>query len=397
MSKVRCKECGFEALDITKHLEKDCIGVERYLGKYGNDLSLIMNEIKANKLLADNRKKTFDTVRKIFGAGDTNLEVPIFEKPAKTTPVIDDNYVFSGDTLNLLMYAIKNPSEKVLLVGSTGSGKSTIIEQIASRLNYGFYRINFDNEITKSELIGQWTVQEKEMKYQYGVIPKAMSEGAILLIDEWDCAPAGVAMVLQAVLEGKPLNLSDTNEVIYPHPDFRIFATSNTAGLGDDTGLYQGTMPQNFAQLDRFTMVVKFNYQSKAVERKILSKNKGILSDKDIDRILDLAGLIRNAHKKGELFATISTRTLLNIVDKANLFNGDLDSAFTYAFFNKLNDGDTSVIKEFVQRVFGSDKPSIYQEEVGKDGESGTIEGDNCDEEKSTKEFINAFGNKNAF
>lgn len=351
-----CKECGYKASELSTHLRNDCVGVQEYLKKHNLKQEDLFDEVALlqKKALIRHKKKTDETLRSVFGVGSAQMKVSEFDKPTKTTPNVDSDYIFTKETIELMCMALNDPEEKVLITGATGSGKSSLVEQVAARLNYGFYRVNFDNEVSKSELLGQWTVQSGEMVFQYGIIPKAMLEGAILLIDEWDCAPAGIAMVLQAVLEGKPLNLLDTKESIYPADDFRVFATSNTIGLGDETGLYQGTMPQNFAQLDRFTTVVRYDYPNKPAERKILVKNTGI-TEGDADNLIEVAKLVRKGHLKGEMFATMSTRTLLNIAKKIDIFEGDINTALTYAFYNKLSSDDMSVVKEFVQRVYGEE------------------------------------------
>jgi cobaltochelatase CobS len=245
------------------------------------------------------------------------------------------------------------PNQMTLFTGPTGAGKSSQVEQMCARLNKPFYRINFDGDITRADLVGSWILRGKEMTFMYGILTKAMMEGAVLLLDEWDCINPSVGMLLQPVLEGKSLVIAETGEIIEPHPCFKVFATSNTIGQGDTTGLYNGTQPQNFAALDRFTMVEVVDYPTKAEETKIIKRKTDIKDKEQIDKLLEVAKLFREAFVKGQVMATMSTRTVINIAAKQIDF-GNKIKAFELGLLNKLNADDKAFGYEIIQRVYGS-------------------------------------------
>jgi len=363
MTKIKCEICGAEVDFIELHLFDEHKGttLEEYIATYpeapimseaGRErLEAKFGDMSKNKRVAFNIKDTFGVeispkIKEAWG----------FEKPHANTPAIDEAYVFNKDTLAVILYALATPNQPTLFVGPTGSGKTSLAEQVTARLNLPFYRMGFDGDITRADFVGQWVLlASKEMVFQYGILPKAMKEGAVLILDEYDCANPSVAMVLQSVLEGSPLTLLETGEVIVPHPDFRIFATSNTLGQGDTTGLYNGTQPQNYASLNRFKMVEVIDYPTKAVEAKIIKAKTGLQNqapDNLVDKLLLVAEKVRAAFVKNEINATMSTRTVVNIASKLLTF-GDVKRAYALAFLNTLNTDDKAVCQELVQRVWG--------------------------------------------
>ena len=351
VEKVECSECGFKAHFLEPHL-KEAHGLTP--DDYESEVMSEPAKAYLKNLEAQSRNEQIDfDIKKTFGTeiNDSVKTVKGFKSPHANTPETDADYFFRQRPLAVVLYASMKANERVLLTGPTGSGKSTIIEQVAARLNKPFYRVNLDNDITRSDFIGKDELKGDETRFLYGILPKAMIEGAWLLVDEWDCANPGVAMVLQAVLEGKPLTITETGEVIYPHEDFRIFATSNTLGQGDDTGLYNGTQPQNFAQLDRFTLVEVIDYPKVAEEKKILAKKTGINDSEILDKFLKVGNLVRDAFLKEEIMTTMSTRTMVNIANKLKDF-GDVKMAYELAYLNKLSKDDRTFCAEIIQRVW---------------------------------------------
>jgi cobaltochelatase CobS len=254
-------------------------------------------------------------------------------------------------------------NQRVLIQGMHGTGKSTHIEQIASRLNWPCMRINFDSQITRLDLVGKDTIKLKNDKqiteFKEGIIPFALRNGVALVLDEYDAIKTDVSFVIQRLLEedGK-FALLEENEIITPHPNFRLFATSNTLGAGDDLGIYHGTNLINQAQMDRWNIVASLNYLSEEYEITILQKKLAFLSSKDHQQtaklMVKIANLSREAFKNGDISNLISLRTLISWGRNIEIFNS-VKEAFILSFYNKIIDDEKSVIREFYQRVFGEE------------------------------------------
>lgn len=368
--KVTCGICGHKAHILAPHITSEH---KMTLDEYSKQHGPFISDLAKKKLLEmeaeANNEKISDTIKAIFNTqiGTRKIKTWAWKSPHKTTPRIIPSYIFRPELVSLIVAVHENQDERLLFSGPTGSGKSSIIEQAAARLNVPFYRVNLDNQVTKADFVGQYVLKGDETVYQYGTLPLAMKEGAWLLVDEWDMGNPGVTAVLQAVLEGKPLQLADTGEIVRPAEGFRIFATGNTIGQGDETGLYSGTQVQNFAQLDRFTLVEYVDYPKPEVERKIIQKQCGITNSalkeqfgvseisKENDattivkNIVDVANLVRNAFLKEDITTTMSTRTLINIGNKLLMF-GDVKRAYNVAYMNKLTPDDREAVAELTQR-----------------------------------------------
>ena len=358
LKKIKCEVCGEECHFIEAHLNESHpeMSVSDYQAAF--PAAPIMSESAKNRLVllaeeADNGmvdlsiKGLFRLA--VFGSKD---DIKGFRNPHKTTPKIDPDYHFNQGLLAMILYSIVNRNNPVLLSGPTGSGKSSVITQVAARLNWPYYRVNCDVDISRADFVGQWVLRGKEMTFQYGLLPRAMREGAVLIVDEWDAANPAVSFVLQAVLEddGK-LTIAETGEIIEPHPNFRIFCTANTLGMGDETGLYNGTQPQNFAALDRFKLVEHVDYPPAAIEQKIIESKTGISDKSILSKLSEMAKLVRESFKKDEIRVTMSTRTLINIAEKLVDF-GDVKTAYNVAYINKCSGDDKKVVSELLQRIW---------------------------------------------
>ena len=316
-----------------------------------------------NGLSADSRPDTSVDVRKTFGL-DINMTVKGFARPNEYVPEIDPSYRFDRDT-TLAILAGFAYNRRVMVQGYHGTGKSTHIEQVAARLNWACIRINLDSHISRIDLVGKDAIVLKDgvqvTEFREGILPWALQHPVALVFDEYDAGRPDVMFVIQRVLEqsGK-LTLLDQNRVIRAHPAFRLFATTNTIGLGDTTGLYHGTQQINQGQMDRWNVVTTLNYLPHDKEVEImLSKLPGYSTAegrKKVGAMVRVADLSRNAFINGDISTVMSPRTVLTWAENAEIF-GDVGFAFRVTFLNKCDELERATVAEFYQRCFGEDLP----------------------------------------
>ena len=303
------------------------------------------------------------SVRDVFGI-DTDMTVPAFAGRTSRVPDMDSTYKFDPDT-TLAILAGFSHNRRVMIQGYHGTGKSTHIEQVASQLNWPCVRVNLDSHISRIDLIGKDAIKLRDGKqvteFQEGILPWALRNPTAIVFDEYDAGRADVMFVIQRVLEvdGK-LTLLDQNEVITPNPYFRLFATANTVGLGDTTGLYHGTQQINQGQMDRWSLVATLNYLSIDAETQIiLAKNPHYNTDagrKTIKHMVQVADLTRTAFMNGDLSTVMSPRTVIAWAQNAEIFR-NVGYAFRLTFLNKCDELERQTVAEFYQRLFDEELP----------------------------------------
>lgn len=302
-------------------------------------------------------------VRDAFGI-DSDMEVPAFSEADERVPDLDPAYVFDPDT-TLAICAGFARNRRVMVQGYHGTGKSTHIEQVAARLKWPCIRINLDAHISRIDLIGRDAIVlrggQQVTEFREGLLPWALQHPVALVFDEYDAGRPDVMFVIQRVLEveGK-LTLLDQNRVIRPNHHFRMFATTNTIGLGDTTGLYHGTQALNQGQLDRWNIVTTLNYLPAATEAQIVLAKSGEYDKPDgrktVEQMVKVADLTRQAFINGDISTVMSPRTVISWAQNALIF-GDVGFAFRLSFLNKCDDSERGLIAEMYQRVFGKDLP----------------------------------------
>jgi cobaltochelatase CobS len=303
------------------------------------------------------------SVRQVFGL-DVDLDVPAFSAPDEHVPDLDPDYVFDRDTTLAILAGFAH-NRRVLVAGYHGTGKSTHIEQVASRLNWPCVRVNLDSHISRIDLVGKDAIVLKEgqqvTEFRDGILPWALQRNVALCFDEYDAGRPDVMFVIQRVLEvsGK-LTLLDQNKVIRAHPSFRLFATANTVGLGDTTGLYHGTQQINQGQMDRWSIVTTLNYLPHDKEVEIVcakARQYRTPEGRDIaSKMVRVADLTRSAFINGDISTVMSPRTVITWAENAEIF-GDIGLAFRLTFVNKCDELERPIVAEFYQRCFGRDLP----------------------------------------
>ncbi len=301
------------------------------------------------------------SVKQTFGI-DSNLEIDAFEKKNEFVPEIDKNYKFDRDTTIAILSGFSF-NKRVLVQGYHGTGKSTHIEQIAARLNWPCVRVNLDSHISRIDLIGKDAIKLKDGKqiteFQEGILPWSIQNPVALVFDEYDAGRPDVMFVIQRILEAEGnFTLLDKNKVIKQNKYFRLFATSNTVGLGDTSGLYHGTQQINQGQMDRWNIVTTLNYLSLEKEMEIiLAKNKSYNNaegKEKISNMIKVATLTRKGFIAGDISTVMSPRTVLHWADNAEIFK-NLGYAFRVTFLNKCDESEKNIISEYYQRCFGED------------------------------------------
>ena len=301
--------------------------------------------------------------RDVFGI-DVDMMVPAFSAASDYVPNLDPNYQFDHDTTIAILAGFAH-NRRVMVQGYHGTGKSTHIEQVAARLNWPCIRVNLDSHISRIDLIGKDAIVLRDGKqvteFREGILPWALQNPVALVFDEYDAGRADVMFVIQRVLEvdGK-LTLLDSNKVIHPNPHFRLFATANTVGLGDTTGLYHGTQQINQGQMDRWSIVSTLNYLPHDDEVGIVTAKVPQYADKNGDEqvaaMVRMADLTRKGFMAGDLSTVMSPRTVITWAENTAIF-GDMTLAFRLTFLNKCDEVERPTVAEYYQRCFGIDLP----------------------------------------
>jgi len=301
--------------------------------------------------------------RDVFGI-DVDMMIPAFSKASDYVPTLDPNYQFDHDTTIAILAGFAH-NRRVMVQGYHGTGKSTHIEQVAARLNWPCIRVNLDSHISRIDLIGKDAIVLRDGKqvteFREGILPWALQNPVSLVFDEYDAGRADVMFVIQRVLEvdGK-LTLLDSNKVIHPNPHFRLFATANTVGLGDTTGLYHGTQQINQGQMDRWSIVSTLNYLPHEDEVGIVTAKVPQYADKNgteqVASMVRMADLTRKGFMAGDLSTVMSPRTVITWAENAAIF-GDMTLAFRLTFLNKCDEVERPTVAEYYQRCFGIDLP----------------------------------------
>lgn len=301
--------------------------------------------------------------REVFGI-DLDMQVPAFSVADEHVPDLDAAYVFDPETTIAILSGFAF-NRRVMIQGYHGTGKSTHIEQVAARLNWPCVRVNLDSHISRIDLVGKDAIVLRDGKqvteFREGILPWALQTPTALVFDEYDAGRPDVMFVIQRVLEveGK-LTLLDQNRVIRPNPWFRLFATANTVGLGDTTGLYHGTQQINQGQMDRWNVVTTLNYLPLDVEIGIvLSKcpeYNNEIGRKTIANMVRIADMTRQGFVSGDISTVMSPRTVITWAQNADIFK-NIGFAFRVSFLNKCDEAERSTVAEYYQRCFGEELP----------------------------------------
>jgi len=301
------------------------------------------------------------SVRELF-AIDSDMQVPAFSQRDEHVPEIDPAYRFNTE-VTLAILAGFNHDRRTMIQGMHGTGKSTHIEQVAARLNWPCVRVNLDGHLSRLDLVGKDSIVLRDGKqvteFQEGILPWALQRPVALVFDEYDAGRADVMFVIQRILErnGK-FTLLDQNRVIDPHPCFRLFATANTVGLGNLSGIYHGTQALNHAQIDRWNIVATLNYLPTAEEVAIVLArvpNKNTEQGRQlVNAMVAVAQLTRKGFAVGDISTLMSPRTVITWAENCEIFH-DPAVAFRLSFLNKCDETERTIVAEYYQRCLAKE------------------------------------------
>jgi len=300
----------------------------------------------------------------IFSGTTSGKKINGYAVPSSFTPELNPEYLFHESSRDVIVWFM-NSSDPFYLFGPAGSGKTSLIKQLAAKLNYPVFSITGHSRLEFPDMVGHLTVENGNMIFQHGPLALAMKYGGVFLLDEIDLLDPATAAGLNGTLDGEPLCIPENgSEIITPHPLFRFAATANTNGGSDETGLYQGTLRQNLAFMDRFWLC-EINYPTPVTEEKLLSTKAKNLPEDLRKKMVEFANEVRKLFM-GEsidfndtIEVTFSTRTLIRWADLTVRFQPLANQGIqpvTYALDRALGYRATretrSFLHELAQRIF---------------------------------------------
>lgn len=296
----------------------------------------------------------------------SQVKLPLLDSGinSKLIPELIPSYKFNFKSFSKLIYGIAK-NKNTYIYGHTGTGKSSLVAQVCARLNYPMIRVNFDSEISRMDLVGRDTLVSEGgvtvSKFVEGILPQAMQQPCVLLCDEIDFVRPDVMYVFQRVLEGDGLVLTeDGGRIVMPHPDFRIVATANTCGQGDDTAMYQGARPQSMATLDRFENWIKLDYMGEDEEKAWLKDSVPNLPSEVLNTIAQYSTEHRMTFKEERIVLPLSPRTVIALAESflwhKQIYDIDslaVEEAFEATVLARSNRNDRIVMTGILKRLAG--------------------------------------------
>ncbi len=253
----------------------------------------------------------------VFSGKATGRSIKGYAALSAYTPKTDPHYLFHESSRDLVVWFLEE-ADPLYVFGPTGSGKTSLVKELAARLNYPVFEVTGHARLEFPDLAGHLTVEQGQMKFQYGPLSLAMKYGGLFLLNEIDLLDPATAAGLNSILDGSPLCIPENGgELITPHSMFRFAATANTNGALDETGLYQGVLKQNLAFMDRFWLC-EISYPKASDEVKLLTAITPELPTELLSKMVEYAGEVRrlflgqtSAATESILDVTFSTRTLI--------------------------------------------------------------------------------------
>tara|TARA_R110000851_G_scaffold59347_8_gene137380 strand:- start:6955 stop:8094 length:1140 start_codon:yes stop_codon:yes gene_type:complete len=377
--KIKCELCGEECHSIKAHLEEshEEWTVAEYKTRHPgaplfskdaiDQIKKMKMKKEASEMAATPTKSTRRALHEVFDIssgtpGALNKKgqpIPIVvlgvsanDFAQELVPDLDDNYIFNMEYLKTCVMGLES-NIPAYTVGMAGTGKSTLWEQICARTQRPMLRVQHTGNSEESHVLGQYLVKDGSTYWEPGPLQLCMKYGITYLADEYDRAMPQVLSVYQPVLEGKQLVTKEAPpewRIIKPHPDFRFVATGNTNGAGDETGLFPSTMLQDFANYERFGIMIKIDWMPQDQETAIVAGQSSI-PEEDARQLVLFATEVRKQVDGGQITAPISPRALINAASIGIKFR-DYAKGLELAYMNRLGQSDAEACRQVAQRYF---------------------------------------------
>lgn len=380
---VKCQECSHEAAVLISHIQqKHNLTLESYYDKHkaaasGDFMSLFVSDIGRKELQerlpvelrqATRPRKTvklLDLFPMFKGMADFDFdddaELEVFARPGPLTPKLNPRYHFPPrQTIDLINILMKPERNRVWIQGWSGTGKTDLVLNLAAKLNVEVINVNGDSFMQRTHLVGSPGAKRGETHFNYGPLPRAMRNGYWLLIDEYETLNPFAVNIFKPIAGDPPkLEIVETGEVIYGHPDFRLIATANTWGRGDRTGQFSANVhTQSVADLRRWNAKIKVDYMSPEHEKQVLLNYLPAKTKRDhavLDKAIEFANKVRKAFIEGTLDVTLSTAEVIAWLENMLALDRSVHYAARVTFLNAYEDDNAKAVLEMLHAIFGAE------------------------------------------
>lgn len=329
-TEIILKELASKYPDQTQFRTGTIVDAGKELGYSGKDWNPLLNKSNRVKIGTYDLASLLEPVRQATISNSVVASIPT--NAAQMQSIVNDEKTYAKADPTFIAWGAYHDIVKIIksdmfyptyISGLSGNGKTFMVEQACAKVGKEFIRVQINPETDEDDLLGGFRLINGETVFSKGPVLKAMENGAILLLDEIDRATNKI-MCLQGILEGKPVLVKKTGEVIEPANGFNVIATANTKGKGSEDGRFTAASIIDDAFLERFTISVDQKFPGIGIEKKIVLKHMekfNCVDDDFADKLVLWADIIRKTFFDDGVDEVISTRRLCHIVQTFSIFN----------------------------------------------------------------------------